>query len=284
VLLALGALAGLVAAAIGLMQSGTQGDGLPDYAAAAVNGEILRLHEYQRAVEALASDRREPLGDAERRHVLDRMIEEELLVQRGLELGLARHDRRVRGDIVSAVIQAVVAQTEGYEPTGDELESFFEENRDYFARTGRVFVQQVWVRGAPHRSDEQARARAADVAARLRAGEPFEAVEDAFGDPQVAPVPRDYLPVAKLREYLGPSATRVAIALEPGGVSDPVKSGSGWHVILLVDREVAVTPPLSEVRTEVAAELVRRKGDEALRSYLDDLRERADVRAIDPAS
>ena len=36
--------------------------------------------------------------------VLDRMIDEELLGQRGLDLGLVRADRRVRADLVSAVI------------------------------------------------------------------------------------------------------------------------------------------------------------------------------------
>jgi hypothetical protein len=34
---------------------------------AAVNGEILRVEEYERAVQALAGDRREPLTEEDRR-------------------------------------------------------------------------------------------------------------------------------------------------------------------------------------------------------------------------
>lgn len=282
VLLALGACAGIALAAVGILRAGpAPTDRLPDAAVASVNGSLVRLEQYQRALQALATDRRDPIGEPDKRHVLDRLVEEELLVQRGLELGLAQHDRRVRGDLVSAVVQAVVSQSEADEPDDAEIEAFYAENRDYFARSGRLLVRQVLVRGRPARDEEEARARAEEVAARLRAGEPFEAVDAALGDRQVAPVPADHLPLAKLREYLGPSATRAAEALAEGEVSDPVRGSAGYHVIALVEREPGAVPQLSEIREEVRVELRRRAGDRALRAYLDELRERADVRLTD---
>ncbi len=276
--LALGAAAGVGCAAIGLLLPGEGGRELPANAAASVNGAVIRLEEYDRAVAAFASDRREPIGPEERRHVLDRLLDEELLVQRGLDLGLARHDRRVRGDIVSAVIELVVSQADAEAPSDADLRAFYEENRDYFARTERLLVQQIFVRAAPLRSEDEARERAADAAARLRGGEPLERVQAALGDSEVAPVPRDLLPIAKLREYLGPTAARVAQELDVGGTSEPQRSASGYHVIVLLDRSPGFAPPLSEVEDEVRAELRRRAGERALRAYLDDLRERADVR------
>jgi parvulin-like peptidyl-prolyl isomerase len=275
--LAIGAGLGLLVAAAGLMREGPPGTGLPEHAVATVNGEVLRLEEFQRAVEALASDRREPLGDAEKRHVLDRLLEEELLVQRGLELGLAKHDRRIRGDIVSAVIQSVVAQADATEPTESEVEAFFAENQDYFTRTGRLFVRSVLVRTKPLRSEDEARARAEEVVSRLRAGETLEVVDAELGDRPVAPVPADYLPAPKLREYLGPTATRAALALEVGEVTEPLRSATGYLVLVLVDRETSRIPTLDSIRGEVRSELRRRSGDRALRSYLDELRDRADV-------
>jgi parvulin-like peptidyl-prolyl isomerase len=280
--LALGAAAGIACAAIGLLVSGPRDRALPANAAASVNDAVIRLEEYDRAVSAFASDRREPIGDAERRHVLDRMIEEELLVQRGLELGLARNDRRVRGDIVSAVIELVVSQANG-EPSDGDVRAFYDDNRDYFARTERLLVQQVYVRAAPQRSEDEARARAEQAARRLRAGEPFERVQQELGDSEVAPVPRDLLPLAKLREYLGPTAARAAEQLDVGGTSDPQRSASGYHVLVLLDRSPGYAPPLADVADEVRAELRRRAGDSALRAYLDDLRSRADVRVRDGA-
>ena len=277
-LLGLGALLGLVAAAVSLL-TGAGGDeaALPADVVALVNGHPLRVEQYERALAALAGDRREPLGERERRHVLDRLIEEELLVQRGLELGLARHDRQVRGDLVSAVIQSVVAQTEGYEPAEGELEDFYRENADYFARTPRLAVRQLLVRGPPRRSEEEAKARATEASRRLAAGEPFAQVSEALGDTPIAPVPSDPLPYQKLREYLGPSASRVASELQPGTASEAIRAGTGWQVVLLVTRDEGFVPPLAAVEQEVRAELRRRAGDAALRDYLDELRDRAEL-------
>ena len=282
--MAAGAAVGLLAAALGLMGGKPAADGdLPQGAVASVNGEILRDDAYQRALEALASDRREPLGPDERRHVLNRLLEEELLVQRGLELGLARHDRRVRGDIVAAVIQVVVAQSESEPPSDSEIERFYQEHREYFAHSGRLRVRAIRLRGGPPQDPEAARARAQQVAERLAGGEPFESLRRELGDDPIAPLPDTLLPASKLREYLGPSATRRAMELEVGAVSEPLPSGSGWQILHVVERERGFVPPLEELRDAVRAELVRRRGDQALRDYLDELRERADLR-LAPAS
>ncbi len=277
-LLGLGAALGLALAAVGILRGEDADPGvLPQGAVASVNGTLVRLEAYERAVQALATDRRGPIGEAEKRHVLERLVDEELLVQRGLELGLAQVDRRVRGDLVSAVIQAVVSQSEAEEPDDGQIEAFYAEQRDYFARTGRLRVRQVWVRGPPAREEGEARARADEVAGRLRAGEPFEGVDEALGDRQVAPLPADPLPAAKLREYLGPTVTRAALELEPGAISLPLRSSTGYHVLQLVDREPGAVPPLDRIREEVRAELRRRAGDQALRAYLAELREHADL-------
>ena len=278
--LSLGAAAGLAAAAVSLLASGP-GDALPPHAAAAVNGVVIPLEAHERAVAALASDRREAIGPQERRLVLDRMLEEELLVQRGLELGLARHDRRVRGDLVAAVIELVVSQADAEEPDTEEVRAFYEGNRDYFARSERLLVRSLWVRGEPRRPEAEAAERAREAARRLRDGEAWEAVEAALADPQVAPLPRDLLPAAKLREYLGPTAARAAAALAVGEVSDPQRTAGGYRVVQLVERAPGFAPPLAEIEDEVRAELRRRAGDRALREYLAGLRGEADVRVRD---
>jgi len=282
--LALGAAAGLACAAVGLLTSGPGDGALPADAAASVNGVAIGLEAWDRAVEALAADRRGAVGPAERRHVLERMLDEELLVQRGLELGLARHDRRVRGDLVSAVIELVVSQADDEEPDAAAVRAFYEENRAYFARSERLRVRALLVRAPPQRSEEEARARAEEAVRRLRAKEDWDAVARALGDPQIAPVPADLLPIAKLREYLGPTAAQAAAALDAGEVGDPVRAAPGYLVFQLVARSPGAAPPLAEVEEEVRAELRRRAGDRALRAYLDELRAQADVRVREPAS
>ena len=69
-----------------------------------------------------------------------------------------------------------------------------------------------------------------------------------------------------------------AEALEVGGASDPQRSASGYHVLVLLDRSPGGAPPFADVKEEVRAELRRRSSERALRSYLDELRASADVR------
>src|SRR5262249_42863149 len=154
---------------------------------------------YDRALDALQSDRRGELGDADKRHVLDRLVDEELLVQRAFELGLAQRDRRVRSDLVTAVLESVTNEADQNEPTDADIARFFDENRDYFTAPGRMQVEQVFVNAAGD-PDPDALARARDAAARLRAGETTESVQRDVGPGAVAPLPNGLLPAAKLRE------------------------------------------------------------------------------------
>jgi parvulin-like peptidyl-prolyl isomerase len=275
-LLAAGALAGLAVAAAGLLARSEQARAVPDGAVAAVNGTPVRVAEYERAVAALASDRRSPIDDADKRHVLDRLVDEELLVQRALELGLARTDRRVRTDLVAAVIESVTADAGQREPTADEVKAFYDGNRDYFAEPGRLQVAALFVRAADA-ADAATLARARDAAARWRTGADPASLQAALGPGPVAPVPAALLPPSKLREYLGPAAVEALGPLAPGDVSEPVRAAGGLWVLRLVAREPGRVPPLAEIEPEVRAECRRRAGDRALRAYLDDLRRHSAV-------
>ncbi len=112
---------------------------------------------------------------------------------------------------------------------------------------------------------------------RLLAGEDWETVESELGDVELPPLPLALLPAKKLREYLGPTATRTSLELEPGQISAPVRSGMGIHIIQLLERQAAATPLIDEIRDEVARDWRRRLGDRELRAYIDGLRSSADV-------
>jgi parvulin-like peptidyl-prolyl isomerase len=279
-LLGLGAVVGISLAVASLLSSsGTTG--LPEGALARVNNTLIRESQFERAVAAMESDRRTALTSADRRHILDRLIDEELLVQYGLALGLAERDRRVRSDLVSAVLASQVASVDGTTPSDGEVLSFYRENEDFFRPPGRLRVRSLWIRAAPDRTAAEALALAEAALERLRAGEAFAEVVKVFGDRPVAPVPDAMLPPAKLREYLGPSALSAIDRLAVGEVSDPLVSESAVRVFLLVGREVSVAPAIEVFQNEVRAEMKRRAGDDAVRSLLDRLRESAALELSD---
>jgi len=278
ILLAIGAATGIALAATGLMGSSAPGGGaLPAGAVARVNGELISVDDYQRVLSAVGQDRRDGLEVTDRRMVLDRLIEEELLVQRGLELGFARQDTKVRKDIVGAVIDSVVAEYQDVQPTDAQLQTFYEEHRDFFTGPGRLRVRQIWTRASTPAETPAALERAQQAATRLRAGEDFATVRNALADPELAPLPDALLPAMKLADYVGPTALRTLLSLDVGAVSDPVRSSSGYHVLQLVERQEETTPPLAEIKPQVEVEFRRLAADQALRKYLDGLRARATV-------
>jgi parvulin-like peptidyl-prolyl isomerase len=240
--------------------------GLPPGAAAVVNGHGIAAADLEQAVAALDADRRTPVDDAERRRLLDRLIDEELLLQHAIDLDLVRRDPRIRGQLVGGVIEAVVAESEATEPTEAELRAFYEANHGYFVQPGRLRVRRHRIAG----TDAEARARAEGVTQALRAGQ-----APAPADETAVPVPDALLPLAKLQQYLGPTLTAAAVRLETGVASQPIAQSGAWHVLEVIEREPDVTPPFADVRSAVREEARRRQGEEALRRYLDDLRRRA---------
>jgi parvulin-like peptidyl-prolyl isomerase len=276
-LLAVGAVLGLATAAATLVR-GAEHVLAPDVVAL-VNGAPIRRDDYLRALAAVATDRRAPLDEAQKRRVLDRLVDEELLLQRGMALGLARNDRTLRAQLVAATM-ALLAEVPADAASEAELRDFYASHRDYFLEPGRIRVRQVLVR-TDGRSEDAARARAELAARRLRAGEPFATVRGELGDEETAPIPDALLPAAKLREYVGETAMRTALAHEPGQATEPVRSSQGFHVLQVAERSAPAVPAFEEIVERVRLEQRRRADEARLRAALTALRGTARVRTID---
>lgn len=243
---------------------------------ARVNETAIGRDEFERSVQRLDADKRNPLTEADRAHVLQRIIEEELLIQRGVEMGLVASERTVRKSIASAMIQSIVAEADADVPDEAALRAFFEENRGYFATPPRIRAQRMVFSG-----DGQARASEAREA--LAAGEPFEEVAARLADVPVLPLPDALLPLPKLREYLGPSVANLLRGLEAGELSAPLVTASGVQLLRVVAIEQAPPPGFEAFRDQAEAEYRRRAGDRALREYLEWLWDDADVRLASDA-
>ena len=83
--------------------------------------------------------------------------------------------------------------------------------------------------------------------------------------------------LSKVREYIGPSLMREAQLLKPGQFSEPKKVSGGYKIIYLVDREDAAQPENSNIKSSVLSEFSKRRDDQSLRTYLDNLKKWYDV-------
>lgn len=134
-LLAIGSVIGIVSGVtVAFRDPGRAPRVLPDDAIALVNGRAIREEEYARALALLAADKRTEITDADRAHVLNRLIEEELLVQGGITIGLVHSHPAVRQAMTRAMLASIVAESTSEQPSEDVLRTFYAENPTVFVR------------------------------------------------------------------------------------------------------------------------------------------------------
>lgn len=273
-LLALGACAGLIMAAAGLVERwSTSPDELPVGAIARVGGKIITQERYRQVLNDLAADKRTPLSAQDRQFVLDRLVDEELLIQRGIELGLADSSPQIRKALVAAVIGHLTAEAQASLPGEQALRRLYESDPEFFTSTARFRLR--WLRLPA--SDDAAQRKAEDAYRQLSNGVALEEVSQSTGLEAVPILPDALLPLSKIRDYLGPALAGQVSIIKRGAFSKPIEDNGDMHILQLLDYRPEMLPPFEEARPVLEAEYLRRAGDKALRQYVQWLRLRSEV-------
>jgi hypothetical protein len=261
-----GALAGLLAAGFGILRQADSGNELPANALARINDQIITRDHYDRAVARLGASSG---SDEDSAWVLQRLVDDELLVQRGLELGMAQSDTAVRNAIIESLIASITAEADAASPSDEELGQHLAANAARFSFVASLALV-AW------QTDDEAVAQTFVSALRSDGSSNTSAVIDA-----IPGLPSGLTPVEQLREFLGPGITAAAADMPPGSSAVFARRGR-WLVVQVLEKESGVITDLDKVRNRVLLDYRRSLADQTLRDYLDDLRRRADVNVIQP--
>jgi parvulin-like peptidyl-prolyl isomerase len=239
------------------------GAGAGDLAARVGDGGVSRAR-YERAVAALEADKRNPLTAADRARALDRLIDEELLVQRGIELGLPASEPSVRKAIVDAMVQFATVEGGSRAPTDAELRRFYDSRPDLFRSDPALRVAAAVLPAYDP-------ATASRLAQQLKGGSSFAAAAASVGA-TLLPIPDRPLSAAKLTDYAGPTVRDTALGLAPGETGGAVEGDGRLLMVQLLERQPGARAPFESVRADVEAAWRRVERDQALERYLAELR------------
>lgn len=244
------------------------GQDLADGVVAQVNDAQILTTELNRALEALARDKRNPLRDADRQRALDTLIDEELLVQRAQTIGLLDSDRGVRKAMVDAMLQYILAQAQISEPEPAALRAFYTQRQELARPSMRLHLRHAVV------DPDQAR----QVQEELQAGVNFEQLLSE----QLSALPDRQLPMPALDNYLPSAVLEQVGQLDSGDVVGPISTPGSAHFLWAKSVERPSRPEFEEVEALVRHAWWREQRESATRKYVDELRRSADIQHLSP--
>jgi ElaA protein len=235
---------------------------------AKIDDRAISKGKYDAYLDSIAQSRKSGLLASDAENILERMIDEELLIQRAIDLGMLENDAEIRSTIIQKMISSIIADTKDLRFSKQDLQDFFSENEDFFAPSPKLHLIKL---SFPSGHSTQAQeAREMLLAGNLASAQSLAKLD-------VIQLPNTLLPTMKIREYIGPLLTQEALKLDDGEVSQIIVSENQLHILVVITKLRESAGTFDEMYEEIESEFIRQKGEEMLDGYLADLRNWYDV-------
>jgi len=262
--LIVGGFCGLLFAGYGIFTKISINQTLDSNTIATVNNTPITRETYLRAIDRYSSDSKDALNNNDRTWVLQRLIEEELLVQRGLSLGIITTDNDVRGAIVRALIASINTEAAAMMPNEEELFEYYNSNEEKFTYPATISIQ-AWVS-----STEEDALLLKKGLLENKESEKYENIR------LLKNIPSGLLTLNKIREYLGPSIAS-AIKLETENNIIIQYSQDRWYIVYIIEKNAGVVEPFENIKHQIHNEFIRSEADKKLREYINNLKDNASI-------
>lgn len=142
----------------------------------------------------------------------------------------------------------------------EQVTDYYESNPDEFKTPETVTARHILLqlpRDADENTVSENREKAMGIMKKARDGEDFAELAKTYSE---GPTAKDggYLGSFEREDMVEPFSEK-AFSMEPGEISDPVRTQFGWHIIKVEDRQQAAAQPLEEVKELITEKLAARQ-------------------------
>jgi parvulin-like peptidyl-prolyl isomerase len=273
VMYASGVVIGLILGGIGLFNArGTTTNTVPKEDLAIVNQRPILRSDF---ITQLETETGLPFAETTREdqlRVLDEMLREELFVQRGLELDFAETDQDTRYALFAIVEQQITADVSISKDTDEELQAYFDKNKEQFKTEGKLDVHNLVLQDGDS-------AKAAQAAQALRDGASLDEVKQHFGLTEGEYYPDEYAYLAKI--HLGDAVFAKVQALDSGQVSEPIQSDDGYHIVQVIHHSKPQQETFEEAKSDLQTAYYNSEKARVMNNMMNFLRGRSNILIAD---
>jgi peptidyl-prolyl cis-trans isomerase D len=152
------------------------------------------------------------------------------------------------------VLVDVDAMRATVKPTEREIQRSYNDNIELYSTPEQVRASQILLKTDAKKKEEEVKAKAEQVLKEVKAGGDFAALAKKYSEDEGSAKNGGDVDFFA-RGRMVPEFDEAAFKLQPGEISDLVKSQYGFHIIKVTDKKAATVRTLDEVRPQIVDQL-----------------------------
>ena len=233
-----------------------------DSAVARVGEKEISMQRFEEIIKVLDDQSNSELTLEKKNMIRERLIDEELLIQRAIELDLLRNDSLIKGNIIQTMFQHIINSNEAIEPSEKQLKDYFRKEKDYFSSGKRFKLKNYSFRNLNE----------AETGSKYLKKNNFDAFLNLTNKENIFDVPEVFLTPQKIRDYLGPKALQELEKLNKGDYSKVIQLNDIPSIIFCIDILYSKTPLFEEIYDQIKDKFIREREDILVKEYIENLR------------
>ena len=233
-----------------------------DQAIARVGEKEISRQRFEEIIKVLDDQSNSELTLEKKNLIRERLIDEELLIQRAIELDLVRNDSLVKGNVIQTMFQYIINSNELVEPSEAELREYFSKEKNYFSSGRRYKLKNYTFRNLSDAETARNLLNQSDLESFLKLVETESTID----------LPNVFLTPQKIRDYLGPKVLDELPSLEKGGFSNIFEINEVPSIVICIDILLDNNPKFEEIAEQIKNKFIRDREDSLVKEYIENLR------------